>query len=501
MDQRKSAYLTLCTDFLKGNRRDSLPEDLKSASLELMHNASAREIARLQLEALKNILAPDYKNLALIDRFMMLTQYQHAHCESLISCLKDSGSNDLSCKEATEDHLKISDLTQYIEETNFMIKTLSEITETLDNSVSRLAPLEKQVYKLQQISHTIIQNADFGVVAVDCNYKIIMFNKAASNILGIPETATEQSFDDVFSGMPKESYRFLRNCLFVQGSSRKELKINEGKKILEIAANILYDIKGEHTGAVLLIHDITAKEHEKLVLEESIKLAAVGKLAAGVAHEVKNPLTIIKGFSQLMLSKEYDYTRVANYLRLICQEVDRANQFIQDFLNLGKPQKPRRKIIDASNIIEDTIMLIQSQCFLNRVEIIQHVNCSATIFVDPEQMKQVLINLIKNSLEAMETSNNKKSLTFSVSKDLTAQTVLISITDTGCGIPEDMIDKVTTSFFTTKKFGTGLGLNISQAIIEQHDGELKFFSSQKGTTAVIYLPLYVGDSGRLLHVN
>jgi len=493
MELRQSEYIDICTDFLKGSYGNSLPEGLKSAFLEIQQDFSPDEIARMQSEALKNVLVPYDKDLSVIDRFTMLTQHRNACCESFIAG-KEPGSDFQLSEEAANGLLAVPHLRRYIEETHFMIKTLSEITETLDNSVSRLAPCEKQLYRLEQISHTIIQNADFGVIAVDCSYKITMFNKAASIILGIPENVTEKSFDEVFSEMSEESYTFLRNCLFVQGSSRKELKINGKKKILEIVANVLFSLNDEPTGAVLLIYDITAKEQEKMVLEESIKLAAIGKLAAGVAHEVKNPLTVIKGFSQLMLSKNYDSARTANYLRLICQEVDRANHFIQDFLNLGKPQKPQRRIVDVYNIIEDTVLLIQSQCFLNRVEIIQNVDCSAKIFADPDQMKQVLINLVKNSLEAMEDSSNKKILAISVSKDTTSRTVNISVTDTGCGIPEEIIDRVTTSFFTTKKFGTGLGLNISRAIIEQHEGELKFFSGQGGTTAVIHLPLYVGNA-------
>jgi signal transduction histidine kinase len=122
------------------------------------------------------------------------------------------------------------------------------------------------------------------------------------------------------------------------------------------------------------------------------------------------------------------------------------------------------------------------------------MDCSAEIFADPDQIKQVLIYLAKNSLEAMESSTNPKTLTFSISKDVKTQTLLISLTDTGCGIPCEMLDKVTTSFFTTKKFGTGLGLNISQTIIEQHGGFFEFVSSQEGTTATIHLPLFSDES-------
>lgn len=487
MEKRTAEYISLCTDFLKGEFGSSIPDSLKKACKEMMLDTPPQEIAKIQLEAFKAVLSTRLRETTYMDRFKALVEYTHYFWNTNLNkwLMESACSTDMPPAAP----LKLSSLKQHLEEANFMIVKLSEITEELDGSVSRLVPCERQLFKLQQISHTIIQNADFGVLGVDKPGRITIFNQWASRLFSIPETVIEEKFEEAFSRMPRESFDFLFNSLFIKGHSQKTINIDGELKVLEIVSNELLGKKGEREGAVLLIFDMTSREREKKVLEENIKLAAVGRLAAGVAHEIKNPLTVIKSLTQLMLYKKYDSFQTAKYLELICQEVDRANTFIQDFLNLGKPQKPCFQSTEACRIIEDTITLIQSQCLLNGVEIVRNLDCSAKVLVDPDQLKQVLLNLAKNSLEAMEGTTGKKSLTFTAVKNTKKQNLLISLTDTGCGIPEEILDKVTTSFFTTKEFGTGLGLNISKAIIEQHGGELKFFSSKEGTTATITLPL------------
>lgn len=281
----------------------------------------------------------------------------------------------------------------------------------------------------------------------------------------------------------------MLNALSGERHQLAEVKIKEQVKALEIVADKLVGKEGEKEGGVALIYDISESEAEKRAMEENIKLATVGKLAAGVAHEIRNPLTVIKGFSQLLLSKYPSDSELNNYLKIICGEAERANSFIQDFLKLGKPQEPRRRIIDAREIVLETVALMESQCFINGIEIVQKLDTSGEIVADPDQIKQVLINLAKNSIEAMEGSVKAKKLVFEIAKDTAAQVLQICVHDTGCGIPPEILEKITTPFFTTKRFGTGLGLNISQGIIERHGGRLKFLSNGLQTTASIELPL------------
>ncbi|HHX95507.1 MAG TPA: GHKL domain-containing protein [Clostridia bacterium] len=484
MECRKSDYIALCFQFFKGNYGDLVPEDLDAATAELLLDNPPAEVAKLQMQGLKQAFTANPHDFQCLDRFCLLIDKFYAHHTNFI---KEREALAQQAERVSGSKMSIPALMQHLEESHYMINKLAEITETLDNKVCQLLPYQMQLLELQQISHTIIQNAYFGVLVVDQSSQVKMFNKSASKILSIPENIVGQTLEQALKET-QGNYDFLFKALSGK-SSHIEVEIQGEKKVLEISSNNLTGQTGETEGVVILINDITAREEEKKVLEENIKLAAIGKLAAGVTHEIKNPLTVIKGFSQLLAQKNYDDPQVGKYLELICKEADRANSFIQDFLKLGRRQQPRKKAIDVSVIIADIIALIESHCFLNGIEIKQQLDCSCKILADPDQIKQVLINLIKNSMEAMEGPLPKKTLTIAISQDEEEQLLVISVKDTGSGIPQELLEKVSTPFFTTKRFGTGLGLNISKNIIEHHGGQLKFASGPEGTTVTIELPL------------
>ena len=486
METNSSQYLSLCSEFLRGDYGNTLPQ-AAVLNFQLLQELPPSTVTKLQIQALKDVLSEYIPDTQCLDRFGILTDTLHESCNNLS---KPVGYLNRQTKQPEKNKINLSPLIKYMEESNYLINKLAEITEDLDNQVSKLHPYKKQLLKLQQISHTIIENADFGILVADRYHKIIMFNKAGSNILSISQRILGSTLEQVFV---EPNLAFVLKAFSEQCASPVEAKIQGTTKVLDIRSQVFWGKKGERDGTVVFIHDITSKEKEKKVLEENIKLATVGKLAAGVAHEIKNPLTVIKGFSQLLLKKRYADPTVLNFLEIIAAETDRANMFIQDFLNLGRQRKPSKKLINIRNIVEEAIALIESQCFLNNIEIIKKLDCSCELFADPDQIKQVLVNLAKNSVEAMEGDLSIKRLTVHIFKNTEDQTLSISLSDTGCGIPDEMIDKVTTSFFTTKKFGTGLGLNISKTIIEQHGGRLQFFSDKKGTTATIQLPLNGSD--------
>lgn len=461
IETRNTEYFLLCRDYIRGKFGQDIPDSLNATTQEMLTEFTPETLIKLQVKALQEVLSSHAEDAECFERFAALTESNHIQYKRFL-----------------------------LEDLYFIINTLADITEDLDNKVAQLRPCQMQLFKLQQISHAIVKNANFGVLAVDESDTITMFNEAASEILYVPNQVIGKQFQDGFSVMPQETVSFLTNCLTITGSFRKEINVKGKIKVVLVETKVLLKKNGQREGAVLMLFDITAREQENKLLEENIKLAAVGKLAAGVAHEVKNPLTVIKGFSQLLLTREYEPDQRTKYLQLICKEVDRANDFILDFLKLGKPKKPHRKIIDPLSVIEDVILLIQSQCYLNGVTITKRLDCSKKILADPDQLKQVLINLAKNSLEAMEDPKlAAKNITFQTSIDDKSQTLAINVSDTGPGICEDILDKISSSFFTTKKFGTGLGLNISKSIIEQHGGQLTIASGPKGTTATIKLPL------------
>lgn len=479
-------YSELCQDYIQGNTRETIKNNLDNLSMEIFRHLNPEAIVRIQLDALMKVVGVDDSEKKYFQRCFELAQMTTKHFDSTQNNLKELVQQ---AEEISGAGTGLLGLKQYLEDTGFMLSRLAEMTEYLDHKIAQMSPFEMQLRKLEQISHAIVQNANFGVLVVDSCFRITMINKASSEILAIPEEVIGSTLAEVFSGHTKETTAVVLNALSGDRHQMAEVEITGKRKVLDIVADKLVGKDGEKEGAVALIYDISEKEAEQKAIEENIKLAAVGKLAAGVAHEIRNPLTVIKGFSQLLMNKnDYD-TETRHYIQIICAEAERANAFIQDFLNLGKPKNPRKRIIDAREIVSETVALIESQCFINGIEIDKQIEASGEIMADPDQIKQVLINLAKNSVEAMEGCPKAKQLSFGIQKCPENRFLRIFVRDTGCGIPPEILEKITTPFFTTKRFGTGLGLNISQSIIERHGGKLKFSSDDQYTTATIELPL------------
>ncbi|MFZ3589503.1 PAS domain-containing protein [Bacillus sp. DJP31] len=233
----------------------------------------------------------------------------------------------------------------------------------------------------------------------------------------------------------------------------------------------------------VIIRDISdRKDAEKLMLE-SEKLSIAGQLAAGIAHEIRNPLTSIKGFVQLMRS---GMGEKAQYYEIITSELDRIEIILSELLMLAKPQDSSFKETNIIHLLTDIICLLETQAILHNIRItltnrltIQNIVC------DENQLKQVFINLVKNSIEAMPKGG---MITISV-EDLNKSTIKLSFIDQGCGVPVDLVDKIGHPFVTTKENGTGLGLMVSYRIIENHKGTVNIDSIEgEGTTFTLTLP-------------
>jgi nitrogen-specific signal transduction histidine kinase len=350
-------------------------------------------------------------------------------------------------------------------------------------------PHQVWAMELKQISHTIFQNANFGVIVVDSSCKIKSINKAACDILAVSGTVVGESLSPALISVSGSDYEALLQAFSDNSLTQIEVRIKEEFKNLEICANKLLKPNGVKDGTVFLIYDVTSKQKDDKLVQDNLQLAAIGSLASEVAHELKNPVTVIKGFSQLLLKKQFADQQVVDFLEIIYKEAERAQLFIQDFLNLGKTKKLRKKQVCLPNLVSDSVAEIEKQCFLNAIEIVQQIEPSSKILGDYEQLKHALVNLGKNGVEAMEHTDAPKRLTFVLTKDSLTNTIYIKVIDCGCGISPQLHDKILTPFFTTKKYGTGLGLNITKTIVEQHGGKLTFFSSPQGTTATIELPM------------
>jgi two-component system CheB/CheR fusion protein len=227
--------------------------------------------------------------------------------------------------------------------------------------------------------------------------------------------------------------------------------------------------------------DITSQKHTLELLYKSDMLSVVGQLAAGIAHEIRNPLTALKGFTKLLAPD----TKKKNYIEIMTSELNRIEAIISELLMLARPQMLHFEKKDVLDILKDVIMLLEGQSILNNVEIITKfddelplINCVQN------QLKQVFINIVKNGIEAMPQGGDL----IIKAKQLVDNKILVSFTDHGVGIPESKIPKIGDPFYSTKENGTGLGLMVSYKIIENHQGTIEIKSIVgKGSTFDIIL--------------
>ncbi|WP_427037243.1 PAS domain S-box protein [Cytobacillus pseudoceanisediminis] len=231
-------------------------------------------------------------------------------------------------------------------------------------------------------------------------------------------------------------------------------------------------------------NDITERKKTEEVLHQQDKLAAVGQLAAGVAHEIRNPLTTMKGYTEFLQLEETHEER-QEYLSIILDEIDRVNNIVEDFMVLAKPKAAELEERDIIPIIKNVVSFLEFEARNRNVKIgFEYQQDIIQIECDENRLKQVLLNFIKNGIEAMPDGGS-----ITVRAGIINNQVQIAIKDTGVGIPQEKLKNIGEPFFTTKKNGNGLGLMVSFKIIESHNGKV-FIESElnKGTTFNIVLP-------------
>lgn len=217
-------------------------------------------------------------------------------------------------------------------------------------------------------------------------------------------------------------------------------------------------------------------------LRQKEKLAVIGQMATAIAHEIKNPLSSLKGFTQLQQEKDKEDDQ---YYPIMLNEIDRINAIVTDLLILGKPNTALKSKKELGEIIQYVLTVIKPHAERQDIQIEMKLNDSPELLCDENQLKQVFINLIKNSMEAMPEGGK-----VTIQSENSSDFVVVSIVDEGCGIESDRLDKLGEPFYTTKQNGTGLGLMVTKKIIEEHGGRFQIESTLgKGTMVTITLPL------------
>ncbi len=275
----------------------------------------------------------------------------------------------------------------------------------------------------------------------------------------------------------------------VDGEVLLSLRHYEGMTVEVNCTSVPIVVEGRRAGLYLIVKDVALQRRAEELVVQTEKMTIVGQLAAGVAHEIRNPLTSLKGFVQLMRSSGVPEAQ-QRYLNIMEDELDRIEVVAGEFLMLARPHAVHIARVDLRTTVRDVAALLTTLATMRGIQIqTEYCGDVPPLECDENQLKQVLINVAKNGIEAMDAG----TLTIRLSSNQTC--VWIEVEDEGVGIPEDALPKLGSPFYTTKPQGTGLGLTVSQKIIASYNGDMQIQSrAGRGTTVTISLPAPVSDN-------
>ncbi|WP_366291946.1 ATP-binding protein [Paenibacillus sp. AN1007] len=373
------------------------------------------------------------------------------------------------------------ELGQLANRINAMIRNLGHYT-------SRLKQMYEENRAVKEHLESIINQTADAIHITDLEGKVLRVNRAFEQLYGFRSREVEGRLLKIIPPEAEEEMK-RQHAQLIEGmsiTSNETIWMKKDGTRVEVSVSTapVRDEAGEITALISVSRDITSRNRMEELLRRSEKLTTVGQLAAGVAHEIRNPLTTLRGFLQLQQQSNKLNHR---HLDLMLSELDRINLIVGEFLILAKPQAVHFQERDIRFILGDVISLLDSQAHLHGVEfVLQASSESAMVHCEENQLKQVFINVLKNGMEAMP---NGGSIHIKLKVDESAKRVRIEIRDEGIGIPEEMMSKLGEPFFTNKESGTGLGLMVSQRIIQSHKGMMDIKSvMNRGTTVIIELP-------------
>lgn len=336
---------------------------------------------------------------------------------------------------------------------------------------------------------SLFNHATDGMLILDPEGKVLKVNHAFEVMFGYrEEELIGQSLPTIPAELVDESVSLLR--LVKEGgrvSGYETIRrTKQGTDIhVSIALSPILHGSGAITGFLAIIRNITERKQTDELLRKTEKLSVIGQLAAGVAHEIRNPLTTLRGFVQLQRQRQLDRPE---YLDLMLAELDRINLIVSEFLVFSKPHHVHFRYTDLSQTINDVLQLVKEELERKRLSILRELEPGLPkIKCEEVQLKQLFYNILKNAMEASPPDSEIR-ITAKRSGD---NFVLISIIDQGVGIAEEDLPRIGEPFYTTKEERLGLGIIVSQYIVSCHQGDMKIRSApDQGTTVDIMLPVH-----------
>jgi two-component system, sporulation sensor kinase A len=355
--------------------------------------------------------------------------------------------------------------------------------------ITEIVSMEKELNRTRELYELITENTTDMIKVIRKDKTIVYASPSHEKVIGLPpEQVVGKSLSEFLT--PEEDAildKKLKEILETgepQLLRKKFTTCDNTAVYTEYNFSPIYNEQKEIESFVSVGRNITDRVKNDATIRNLDRLSVTGQLAAGVAHEIRNPLTALKGFSKL-LQTCIDKEKQADYLSIIMNELDRIDMIVNEFMSLAKPQAVQFVEEDLKTILDSTISVIHPQAMLHNVQIKTNYSAEPVMLLcNPHQLKQVFLNFLKNAIESMP---NGGKVIINTEKASSGK-MLISFVDEGPGIEAELMRYLGTPFYTTKDKGIGLGLTVSNKIIQEHNGMMKIESQQgKGTTVKVYL--------------
>lgn len=326
-----------------------------------------------------------------------------------------------------------------------------------------------------------------GLVTLDRENRVASCNRKTEEILGrSSRTLQGAGLDEIFPDEP----RILELCDDGMDHDGQCTGPDGGVVPVSINGSNLDNHDGVRIGKVLIIKDMRAILEMEMQLERSRRMAALGRMAAGIAHEIRNPLGTLRGFAHFFGRQAGASEEAKSYAALMVSEVDRLNNTVSGLLQFARPREPLMQTVKLDELLSKTAVLMASDLAGRSLRFQCRTDTGIRCTGDPDLLLQVLMNLLKNSISATFEGGE---ISLTALED--GQTIKLMVADSGCGMNEQERERMFDPFFTTKKTGTGLGLTVSHRIVEQHKGVFEIRSAPgAGTTITIILPKELDDN-------
>jgi len=365
--------------------------------------------------------------------------------------------------------------------------------------------MAKDIKRQESYLELLVSSSIDAFIATDMKGTINLFSKGAENIFGCKAEDVLGTPISNYYVMGRDEAKKIMKILYQEGGLQNYetvMIIRNGKKVnMNLSVSLLKNSNGELIGTLGIGKDFTEFKRIERQLQQSEKLATVGELAAGIAHEVGTPLNVILGTAEyLMMEMEGDDPKIEE-LKIIISQAEHITKLIHQLLNFSRYNKPEFKSIDINSLVRDVLKLTDLQIAKEKIKVFTDLQSDVpSIIGDDNQLQQVFINIIVNAVHAMPQGG---TLTIASRLDISESSdphsngfVEISISDTGFGIPSKDIPKIFDPFFTTKDIdkGTGLGLTVSHRIVEDHGGTIDVESKvNEGTRFTVKLPIQIRE--------